>query len=113
MPGDYGSLSLKFPVSDLPSNYNTSEWMADLKESIVDSLMTFNLKKSQVEIESTQVRVEYSPVTSPTPSPAQQSSKQHGLLKRSDGTLKLFVNVNILPLTAAGDDISKVKTVSP
>lgn len=114
VPGDYGSISLKFPVSDLPTDYNSSQWMSSLKVAIVTALTSRfpKVQKSQIEIESTQVKSEDKPVTSATPSPAQQSPR-HNLLRRSDSTnLKLFINVNILPLSASAENISSSKTVS-
>lgn len=115
VPGDYGSISLKFPVSGLPANYNSSQWMSSLKAAIVTVLMSsHNLQNTQIEIESTQVKSEDKSVTSATPSPAQQSPR-HGLLRRSDSdstNLKLFVYVNILPLSASAENITSAKTVS-
>ena len=113
--GDYGSISLKFPVSGLPANYSSSQWMSSLKAAIVTVLTSsHNLQDTQIEIESTQVKSEDEPVTSATPSPAQQSPR-HGLLRRSDSNstnLKLFVYVNILPLSASAENITSAKTVS-
>ena len=114
VPGDYGSISLKFPVSDLPINYNTSQWMSSLKVAIMTALTykSPKVQKSQIEIESTQIKSEDEPVTSATPSPAQQGPR-HNLLRRSGGTnLKLFVNVNILPLSVSAENISSSKAVS-
>lgn len=88
--------------------------MASLKLGVVTALTSHNLRNSQIEIESTQVHSEDEPVTSVTPSSAQQGPR-HGLLRRSDGDstkLKLFVYVNILPLSASAKNISSAKTVS-
>lgn len=114
VPGDYGSISLKFPVSGLPANYSSSQWMSSLKKAIVTVLTSRNVQNTQIEIESTQVKSEDEPVTSATPNPAQQSPR-HGLLRRSDSNstnLKLFVHVNILPLSASTENITSAMTVS-
>jgi hypothetical protein len=114
VPGDYGSISLKFPVSALPADYNTSQWMSSLKDAVVTVLTSRNLQDSQIEIESTQVTSEDEPATSVTPSPAQKSPGRN-LLRRSDTSStsqKLFVNVNILPLSASVENITSAKTVS-
>ncbi len=114
VPGDYGSISLKFPVSALPSDYNTSQWMSSLKDAIVTVLTSRSVQHSQIEIESTQIKSEDEPATSVTPSSAQQNPGRN-LLRRSDTTgtnQKLFVNINILPLSASVENITSAKTVS-
>ena len=115
VPGDYGSISLKFPVSSLPTNYNSSEWMSSLKMAIVKVLtVSHKVQKPQIEIESTQVKFEEEAVTTAVPNPAQQTPR-HNLLRRSDSDnvkQKLFVYVNILPLSASAKNISSAKEVS-
>ena len=77
-------------------------------------LVTYSLQPSQVEIESTRVMLDVDdlPVTSATPASARQQPR-HRILKRSDTRLKLFVNVNILPLSASVANITSIMTVSP
>ena len=111
--GDYIGISFKFRVSSLPTNYNNSQWMDSLKQAIVNLLMSepYKLQDSQVEIESIQVMFDEN--SSPKTSGPAQRSPQHRILRQS-GNLqqKLFINVNILPLSASVENITSTKTVS-
>lgn len=115
VPGDYGSISLKFTVSTLPPNYNTTTWMKQLQLGIVNVLQSeFSLNKDQVEFESTFFSDIPDFVTSTTP-PASERAAQpsHGILKkRMEHDQWMVVNVNILPLSTARNDIKTIRNVS-
>ena len=116
MPGDYGSIRLKFAISMLPPNFNTTEWMTKLKEGIRNLLInSYSLKEYQIEIESNRLMVEDadSSVTSISPPSIQPLPRaSHRIHKRSKLRLTLFVDVNILPLSANTANISIAKNVS-
>lgn len=110
MFGDYGSVALKFGVSDLPSDYNTTEWMAKLRDGIVKALQPYSVSSGQVEIESTMVLFEDSGSVNPESSPQQRS---HNILKRRELRQVFVVNVNILPSSASTTNIAMAQEVRP
>ena len=115
MPGDYGSIRLRFATSMLPPNFNTTEWMTKLKEGIRNLLIYYSLKEYQIEIESMWLMMEDadSSATSRSPPSIQSLPRaSHRILKRSELQLMLFVDVNILPLSASAANISIAKNVS-
>ena len=113
MPGDYGSIRFKFAKSMLPPNFNTTEWMTKLKESIKDLLInSYSVLNYQIEIESVRLKMEEVD-SSTTPPPTQPLPRaSHRILKRSEERLMLYVDFNILPLSASKADISMAKNVS-
>ena len=111
--GDYGGVALKFPVSDLPSNYNTSEWLDKLRSSIVTALQPYHVTSAQIEIEST--RHTYQDADQPTTTANPDSLPQqhnNNILKRSEPKIVFVVNVNILPISASRTNIQIARNVS-
>ena len=107
-------MALKFPVSDLPTNYNTSEWLEKLRTGIVKALQPYHVRSSQIEIESTMHIFQDAdlPVTTAKPASLPQQRSHNNILKRSEPKQVFVVNVNILPTSASQTNIQTAQNVS-
>ena len=106
-------MALKFAVSDLPSNYNTSEWLDNLRTGIVKALQPYHVTSSQIEIESTRHTFQAAdqPVTTAKPASLPQQ-RSHNVLKRSEPKQVFVVDVNILPTSVSQTNIQIAQNVS-
>lgn len=102
MKGDYGSIRLVIDMSELPSNFNSLDWMAMLKVNLKHVISkTYHISGDQVEIESIRFVVNQT-MAGGTASQLPSPSEEHMLM---------YIDINILPLSANPENVTISKNV--